>query len=148
MITKISLFKSYITVGLALLIVGFIFDFLFVQWKASDAFKLSNPAVYLNSFHKLMFDLVKFYIIVLGFLLIIFALLALNTIFLPKLDWTIFGLLVGGSILLIASGFWYANTGPSFRWEPKCYVLTAGLLAVVGGLGLEIYKILGAKNFS
>lgn len=144
---KISLFKSYATFGLALLVVGIIFDFLYVQWRASDIFK-TDPVPYLNSFNRLLLDIIKFYMIVFGLLSVIFAFLTTVLPVSVKLDWTIFGLLVGGSIIIILAGIWYANTGPSFRWEPKCYVLTAGLLAMATGLGLEIYKILSTKNLS
>lgn len=146
-LTKFTIFKAYTTFGLVLLIIGILFDFLFVQWRASDIFK-TDPIPYLNSFGRLLLGITKFYMIIFGLLSIIFAFLTINLPVSIKLDWTIFGLLVGGSILIILTGIWYANTGPSFRWEPKCYVLTVGLLAIVFGMGLEIYKILGAKYFS
>lgn len=134
-------FKLHIIFGLILLAAGILFGFLFVGWKGSEAFR-ADPAPYLLSFKKQLYDLTLIYIFVLAFLNIALALLIPHFAGSTKIDWTIFGLIFAGSILLIATGFWYANAGPSFRWEPRCTALTIGLLAVVSGLGLEIYKVI------
>ncbi len=139
-------FKLHLIFGLILLAAGILFGFLFVGWKVSDAFK-TDPAQYLLSFKKQLYDLTLLYVLVLGFLNIALALLTSYFTGSPKLDWIIFGLIFAGSLLLVATGFWYAFAGPSFRWEPRCTVLTISLAAVVLGLGLEIYKIIG-KNLS
>ncbi len=139
-------FKLHLIFGLILLVAGILFGFLFVGWKDSDAFK-SNPAQYLLSFKKQLYDLTLLYVLVLGFLNVALALLTPHFTGLPKLDWTIFGLIFFGSILLISTGFWYAYAGPSFKWEPRCTALTVALVAIVLGIGLEVYKII-QKNIS
>lgn len=134
-------FKLHIIFGLILLTAGILFGFLFVGWESSEAFR-GDPAAYLLSFKKQLYDLTLIYIFVLAFLNIVFALLTPRFAGSANIDWTIFGLVFAGSIVLIATGFWYANAGPSFEWEPRCTVLTVGLLAVASGLGLEIYKVI------
>lgn len=128
--------------GLILLAAGILVGFLFVGWKDSEAFR-TDPASYLLSFQKQLYDLSLIYIFALAFLNIALALLIPHFAGSTKIDWTIFGLIFTGSILLIATGFWYANAGPSFKWEPRCTALTIGLVAIVLGIGFEIYKIIG-----
>ncbi|HCJ65836.1 MAG TPA: hypothetical protein DHV62_00545 [Elusimicrobia bacterium] len=132
-------FKLQIIFGLILLIIGFTFDFTFVQTQMSRAFK-NDPVSYLNSFSKQLYDLTKFYMLGLGLINITLALLGLHLRNQPKLDWTICGLMLIGSILVIVTGFWYAKAGPSFKWELRCTVLTIGLFSILLGLVLEIYK--------
>lgn len=138
--------KLHIIFGLLLIIVGIVFDFFFVQAKLTDSFK-TDPVAYINSFKHQLYSLTAFYMIVLGFLNIAFALLSRYFTPATNLDWIIFGLLFVGSILLIATGFWYASAGPSFKWEPRCTVLSIGLVSLVLGLGMEIYRFLSLKNF-
>lgn len=138
--------KLHIIFGLLLIIVGIVFDFFFVQAKLTDSFK-TEPVVYINSFKHQLYRLTAFYMIVLGFLNIALALLTRYFMPATNLDWIIFDLIFTGSILLIATGIWYANAGPSFKWEPRCTVLTIGLISIVLGLGIEIYRFLSLKNF-
>ncbi len=139
-----TLFKSHAVFGLVLLIIGFVFDFLFVEGRISAAFK-TDPVSYLGSWEKQLYDLTKFYIIILGFTNVALALLISHFTSSTKIDWTVFGLMVIGSILLISTGFWYAVAGPSFTWEARCTVLTIGLFAVVLSLGSEVYNLLSRK---
>ncbi len=141
-----TLLKLYIIFGLLLILVGIIFDFGFVQTKMSASFR-TDPATYLNSFKHQLYSLTAFYMIVLGFLNIALALLSRYFTPATNLDWIIFGLIFTGSILLIATGLWYASAGPSFKWEPRCTVLTIGLVSIVLGLGMEIYRFFTLKNF-
>lgn len=138
-------FKFQIIFGLILLITGFIFDFGFLAPSMSNAFK-TDPVPYLNSWSRHLYEFTKFYVIVLGLLNIALPFLKLHFASSPKLDWTILGLMVSGSIILIAAGLWYASAGPSFKWELRCTVLSVGLFAILLGLGLEIYKLLSGKN--
>lgn len=142
---KMKLFKSYVIFGLILLIIGIVFDFTFVARETSNAFK-TDPIPYLNSFKKQLYDLTKFYMIVLGFLNITLGLLVARFENLTKLDWIVFYSVVIGSLLLISTGFWYASAGPSFKWETRCTVLTIGIFTIVISLGLEIYRLLSTKN--
>lgn len=139
-------FRLHIIFGLLLIIVGIVFDFGFVQTKMSASFR-TDPTAYLNSFKHQLYSLTAFYMIVLGFLNIALGLLSRYFAPAANLDWIIFGLIFTGSILLIATGFWYASAGPSFKWEPRCTVLTIGLASIVLGLGTEIYRFLSLKNF-
>ncbi len=139
------LFRFYTIFGLILLLIGIVFDFLFVQSEASKSFR-TDPTVYLNSFKHQLYSLTKFYMIVLGFLNITLALLSAHLGDSQEMDWVIFGSMIIGSMLLIGTGFWYANAGPSFKWETRCTFLTIGLFAVLVSLGLEIYKVFSIKN--
>lgn len=134
-------FKLHLIFGLILIGAAILFGFLFVGWKISEAFK-TDPTSYLVSFKKQLYDLTLLYMLALGFLNITLALLSPHFTGFPKLDWIIFSLIFFGSILLIATGFWYASAGPSFKWEPRCTSLTIALAAIVLGIGLEIYKII------
>ncbi|MDP3104340.1 MAG: hypothetical protein Q8M95_07010 [Candidatus Methanoperedens sp.] len=95
-------FKLHALLGLILIAVGMIFDFAFVTRNFTEAFK-GDPAGYMNSWGKYVFELVKFYIIVLGFLNIAFAFLSPSSD-ISQMDWVIFGLIASGSILLIIGG--------------------------------------------
>lgn len=139
-------FKLYIIFGLSLILVGIIFDFLFVQGVVGQKLITANPPA-LTSWAKELYALSGFYMIVLGFLNIIFALLSRYFTTTTNLDWIILGLIFAGSILIIATGFWYANAGPSFKWEMRCTVLTIGLIFTVLGIGMEIYRFFTLKNF-
>ena len=138
-------FKLHVIWGLILLIIGIVFDFLFVQGKIGQELVRANPPA-LTSWAKELYDLTKFYLIVLGLLNIALALLLPYFTSTTRIDWTILGLMVIGPIFLIAAGIWYANAGPSYKWELRCTVLTVGLFAIVIGLGLELYKLLLTKN--
>ncbi len=140
-----KLFKAYLIFGFLLLIIGILFDFLFVQTRISNMFK-ADPLVYLNSWEKQLHDLTKFYLIILG---IISILLAIITNLLPdltKLDWIIFYLITIGALLIIFTGIRYAFAGPSFKWELRCTVLTVGIFAAVTGLGMVIYRFLNIDD--
>jgi len=139
-------FKLYIIFGLLLILIGIVFDFAFVQAKMSNSFR-TDPTTYINSFRHQLYSLTVFYMIVLGFLNIAFALLSRYFTATTNLDWIILGLIFAGSILIIATGIWYANAGPSFKWETRCTVLTIGLIFTVLGLGMEIYRFFTLKSF-
>lgn len=138
-------FKLHLTFGFILILIGIVFDYCFVQSKVSEAFK-TDPLTYINSFKHQLYSLNVFYMFALGFLNIALALLIPHLADNPKFDWIIFYLIFIGSILLIATGFWYASAGPSFKWETRCTVLTIGLGGVIFGLGFELYKILSVKD--
>ncbi len=112
----------------------------------SNSFR-TDPATYINSFKHQLYNLTVFYMIVLGFLNIVFALLSRYLTPVANFDWIIFGLIFAGSILIIATGIWYANAGPSFKWEPRCTVLTIGLIFTVLGIGMEVCRFFTLKNF-
>jgi hypothetical protein len=137
--------KLHTIYGLLLILSGIVFDFGFVQGKIGMELIRSNPPA-LTSWAKELYELTKFYMMALGFLNIALALLVRYLPPARNLDWTIFCLIFVGSTLLIATGFWYASAGPSFKWEPRCTVLTIGLTAIVVGLGMEIYRFLSPKS--
>ena len=137
--------KLHLIFGFLLILAGIVFDFCFVQSKASEAFKADSLS-YLNSFKHQLYSLNVFYMFALGFLNIALALLIPHLADNPKIDWTILYLIFIGSVLLIATGFWYASAGPSFKWETRCTVLTIGLVAIILGILFELYKILFVKD--
>ncbi len=134
-----SPFNLHALLGLILIAAGIIFDFAFVTMKFTQAFK-DDPSAYINSWEKYVFELVKFYLIVLGFLNIAFALLV-SSRDLEQIDWIIFGLTGSGSILLVVGGYWEGLVGPVFKMEPPCYVLGIGLAALLIGITLKIYVL-------
>ncbi len=136
-----KLFKAYLVFGFSLLIIGILFDFLFVQTKMSNMFK-ADPLMYLNSWEKQLYDLTKFYLILLGIISILLAIIINYLPDLTKLDWVIFYLLTSGSLLIIFTGIRYAVAGHSFKWELRCTVLTVGIFATVAGLGMVLYRFL------
>lgn len=140
-------FKPHIIFGLLLILAGIIFDFTFVQTKISDSFK-TDPVAYINSFEHQLYILTAFYMFVLGFLNIALALLIRYFAPAANFNWVIFGLIFVGSILVIATGLWYASAGHSLKWETRCTVLTIGLISIVSGLGMEIYRFFISKKLN
>ncbi len=79
--------------------------------------------------------------LVLGLANLALSLLGARTGAATRLDWTVCFLTTGGSVVLIATAFWYASAGPSFQWETRCTVLSTGLVALLLGLGIEVYRV-------
>ncbi len=140
-----TVFRLHIILGLLLILGGIVFDFGFVQGKIGSELVKANPPS-LTSWAKELYDLTKFYMIVFGFLNIALALLIRYFVPTKHLDWIILGLTFVGSILVIATGLWYASAGPSFKWELRCTVLSIGLVSILLGLVLELYKVFSAKG--
>lgn len=136
---ELTPYKLHATFGLVLILAGFVFDFAFVTRNFTEAFK-SDPAIYLNSWGKYVYELVKFYLIVLGFLNISLALLGSRSGSPGQVEWIIFGLMALGSVLFIIGGVWEGMIGPIFKMEPPCYVLGIGLAGILLGLVLKIYS--------
>lgn len=137
-------FKAHALSGLILLMVGIVLDYTFVAARVTEAFRV-DPAPYLHSWKHLLHDMTVSYMIILGFLNLGFALLA------PRdaatwLDWAILSLMLAGTALLLGTGLWYASAGPSFKWEPRCTVLTLGLAALVVSIALDAYKLVGTPQ--
>lgn len=138
-------FKLHVIFGLLLILTGIVFDFLFVQGKIGQELIRANPPS-LNSWAKELYSLSAFYMFAFGFLNIALALLIRYLAPATNLDWIVLGLIFMGSILVIVSGIWYANAGPSLKWETRCTVLTIGLVFTVLSIGIEIYRFLRLKN--
>lgn len=135
-----ELFEIHAALGLAFVLAGILFDFGFVT--TSDNFR----EAYGNRSEKALwkqyaYGLARFYLIVLGLLDIAFALLITHTQVNEGVRWAVFWLLNAGSVLFIAGGLWEAQVGPVYKWEPPCYVLGAGLVAVIGSILLEMYLL-------
>ena len=137
-------FKSHVVFGLVLLLAGLLFDFGFVARKASEVFQ-ADPVPYLHSWERVLYDLTKSYMMILGLASIAFGFVVSRFPSSPKIDWTVFFSLAIGSVLLVATGFWYASAGPAATWQPRCTVMTIGLLGIVLSLGLETYRVLTGK---
>ncbi|KCZ72474.1 hypothetical protein ANME2D_00901 [Candidatus Methanoperedens nitroreducens] len=136
---EITPYKLHAIFGLVLILAGFVFDFAFVTRNFTEAFK-SDPASYLNSWGKYVYELVKFYLIVLGFLNISLALLISRSGNPGQIEWIIFSLMAIGSVLFIIGGIWEGLIGPIFKMEPPCYVLGIGLTGILLSLVLKIYS--------
>lgn len=135
-----TLFRLQAAFGLALIIAGFAFDFAFVTTTANFTASLkSQTASYVWT--KYAYELTKSYLFVLGFLNIALALLTARQTTNERPGRIVLALMVAGSILFLAGGFWEARVGPVLKWEPPCYVLTAGLIAVLASLVLEIHAL-------
>ncbi len=134
-------FRAHVVFGLILLASGIVFDFLYLGTQLSGAFR-SDPTAYLASWGKNLMEMTRLYFFVFGFLHIAVALVRSRFVDGARFEWTILGLLSLGSVLVIASGIWYAFAGPSFEWSMRCTVLTAGLLTTVSSLALEGYSVL------
>lgn len=131
--------KLHAIFGLGLIVAGILFDFAFVT--TTDNFKASlKERTQEEAWKTYAYDLVKFYMFALGFLSISFAALAPYSGGAEKAA-TLFWLMAGGSVLMLAGGLWEAHSGPAFDWKPPCYVLTAGLAAVLIRIALEAYYI-------
>ncbi|HIH43932.1 MAG TPA: hypothetical protein HA257_02250 [Candidatus Methanoperedenaceae archaeon] len=135
-----ELFELHAVLGLAFVLFGMLFDFGFVT--TSDNFRdaqdhRSEKVLWRQYAH----GLARFYLIVLGLLDIAFALLISHTQVNEGVRWAVFWLLNAGSVLFIAGGLWEAQAGPVYKWEPPCYVLGAGLAAVIGSILLEMYLL-------
>ena len=138
-------FKLHLLFGILLIAGGILFDFLFVQWKVGTQLLRTDPNA-LASWAMHLYNLTKFYIITLGIVSMVLALLIPLIGPTVKFDWAIFCLFAFGTVCLIWAGAWYASAGQSLKWEPRCTLLTIGLAAIVISLGLEMYKILSLKN--
>ncbi|MBI4467129.1 MAG: hypothetical protein HY656_06870 [Acidobacteria bacterium] len=136
-----ALFRWHAILGLVLIAAGFLFDFGFVTTTSNFRALQENPAAYLSSWSKYAYELTRLYLFVLGFLNLAFALLVPCVNASAKRQAVVSGLLVGGSVLFLIGGLWEARGGPAFEWEPACYVLTAGLVAILLSLVAEIYLL-------
>lgn len=141
------LFKLQIILGLALIIAGFIFDFGFITTTKNFTEVLSNTSAS-SAWTKHVYELIRFYLFMLGFLNIALALLIPPSTPYKKIERIIIGLVAGGSIFVILGGLLEAqHTGPAYTWGLACYVLSSGLFAILLGLVLEIYTLLFGKDF-
>ncbi len=139
-----TIFRAHAFFGLILVITGVVLDYVFVEARVSDAFK-SDPLPLLHSWKHRLHNMTVSYIVILGFLNIACAFLAQRLV--PsRVDWPILSSMVGGTVFVIGTGFWYASAGPSFKWEPRCTVLTIGLGALVVGTALELYKVMTSQG--
>lgn len=138
---EITPYKLHVIFGLLLILAGFVFDFAFVTRNFTEAFK-GDPASYMDSWGKYVYELVKFYLIVLGFLNISFALLGSGSGSPGQAEWLIFSLMAAGSVLFIVGGVWEGLIGPIYKMEPPCYVLGIGLAGILLSLVLKIYSFL------
>ncbi|MBI3131506.1 MAG: hypothetical protein HYZ13_09285 [Acidobacteria bacterium] len=137
------LLRAYALLGFVFLVAGILFDFLFLARNASEALK-GDAVAYMASFPRYIHELVRTYLLVLGLLHLALAALTARTGPAAHWDWAAFLLLGGGSLILIATSFWYAAAGPALTWQPRCTVLTLGLLAMLAGTGLGAFRTLRA----
>ena len=137
-----TLSRLHAILGLFLIAIGFLFDFGFVTTTSNFQALQENPTSYLRSFLRYAYDLTRFYLFVLGFLNLVFALLNPRVAGSERMKSVVSALLLGGSVLFLIGGLWEARrTSPIFEWELACYVLAVGLCAILLALALEIYLL-------
>lgn len=139
-----TLFKTHAAAGLILALLGIVLDYTFIEARVSEAFK-ADPLPLIHSWKHRLQSMSVSYMIILGFLQVGLAVLSPHVSYRPRIAWAVMYLTLCGSIVLLATGFWYAVAGPSFQWEPRCTVLTVGLAAVLGGVCLEIYALVSQR---
>lgn len=133
-----TLFSLHALFGFSLVIAGIVFDFAFVTTDENFHKSLGKRSV--RSLWKAhAYGLVRSYLFVLGFLNLALALFA--PFIAEPLASAVFALTALGQVLLIGGGLWEARSGPPEEWTLQCYILGAGLAAILLGIALEIYAL-------
>ncbi len=133
-------FKLHAIFGLVLIVIGFIFDFGLITTMENFSASLQKPVT--QAWTKHVYDSIKFYLFVLGFLNIAFAMLVLLSGATEQSRWIIFGMMALGALFFITGGMWESQGPPAYEWTPACTVLTIGLAGVLLGIVLEAYEII------
>ncbi len=133
-----TLFALHAAIGIVFIAAGFIFDVIFIAGMKDFSNRSRSARALWKGY---AYELVKNYLFVLGFMNVAIGLLGAAS-FYKEIMWTVFALLQAGSVLFITGGLWEAKIGPVMKWEPACYVLTAGLVSILLSLALEVYLLL------
>ena len=128
--------------GLLVVAAAFLFDFGFVTTTDNLQALQENPAAYLASFSRQVYELLRFYLFVLGVLTLALAALNLHLGVSERIQWALFALLLAGSTLFLLGGLWEARRStPIAVWEPACSVMVLGLIGIFLALALETYML-------
>ena len=139
-------FNLYVILGFILLVIGIIFDFGFV--RTADNFMQYKEMDSIGYTWKMqVYNLIRFYLIILGLLNIIFALFIRKANEEGKLAWVIFWLLEFGCLLLVVGSIWRAHIAPSISYTVALayYLEFAGLGAIFVSIGFEVFQILSCN---
>jgi hypothetical protein len=137
-----KLFRLHVISGFILLVIGIIFDFGFV--RTADNFTVAMELNSTNFAWKMqVYNLIRFYLIILGLLNIAFALFIRESNVVHKLPWAIFWFLEFGIILLFAGLIWAVQVGldVSFTSALSYGLKCIGLTSILASIALEIYQV-------
>ena len=138
-----KLFKLYVIVGFILLMIGIVFDFGFV--RTTDNFIRYGESGSLGYTWKIqVFNLIRFYLIILGVLNIAFALFIRKASEVGKLAWAVFWSLESGGIVLFTGSIWSSYILPcvAFTVSAPYYLEFTGLSLILLSIILEVYQII------
>ncbi|MBI4834762.1 MAG: hypothetical protein HY811_08100 [Planctomycetes bacterium] len=136
-----KLFKLYVIIGFILLIIGIVFDFGFVRTPDRFVETVENSH---NTWQNYVCNLMRFYLIILGLVNIVFALFIRKASKVGKLSWIIFGCLEFGAMILLFGLIWSAHIIPSVASTVSApyYLEFTGLSFVLLSIILKGYQII------
>lgn len=140
-IMQIILFRLQIILGLVLIIMGILFDLVFVTTMENFS-ALAKKPILQKVWTKYVYETIKFYLFVFGFLNIVFAIIMQSAGLPTRIDWIIFSFMAFGSLLFFIGGLLEARGAPALEWTFACIVLIMGFLGIISGIVLEMYKII------
>jgi hypothetical protein len=129
-----------VTVGFILLIIGIIFDFGFVRTPDKFIETMENNH---NVWQGYIYNLVRFYLVILGMLNITYALFTPKSDYSGTIGWIDFCLVNGGALLLFTGLIWGAHIGPNlFTTRPAYYLEVIGIIAVIASMVIKTYQVI------
>ena len=132
--------KLRLAFGLILVIAAFLYDQIRVAPKMSSAFA-ADPFPYLNSWERHAQAELKLSLYLLGLLNIVLAALTFHTALFPA-AWIHFLLMFVGCLLYLAGLVRSLGAGPVRGWAVRRIALSAGVLAIVLSLCLDLLHYL------
>jgi len=135
-----------VLIGFILVITGIVFDFGFV--RTPDKFVETVENNY-NAWQGYIFNLMRFYLIIMGLLNIAFALFLQHLKERPKLSWINFFMLEGGGIVLFTGLIWGTHFNPgSFTDSFPYYLEVFGLLTIITSIIVKVLQIIHKKDIN
>lgn len=135
-----KLFKLYVIIGFILLIIGIVFDFGFVRTPDRFIETVENNH---NVWAGYIYNLVRFYLVILGMLNITYALFTPKTASSGTIGWFDFCLLNGGALILFTGLIWGSYLSPNlFIAQPAYYLEVIGIIAVVASMIIKAYQVI------
>ena len=138
-----KLFKLYVVIGFILVIIGIIFDFGFVRTPDKFVETVENSH---NAWQNYVYNLMRFYLIILGLLNITFGLFLRHLEKTAKLRWIVFYVLNGGGIILFLGLILAAQFRPGafegFTGSVPYYLEVIGILAIIASIIIEVSQII------
>jgi len=143
-----KLFKLYVVIGFILLIIGIVFDFGFVRTPDRFIETVENNH---NVWSGYVYNLMRFYLVVLGMLNIAYALFTARAgAGQERINRINFCLLNGGATLLFTGLVWGAYISPSnFTNQAPYFLEVAGLCAIIASIIIKMVRLIsGTANYS